>query len=124
MRSCACPVRAGLLTLAFVFGVAGASIAGASIAGAQELQLDPKTLDAGAVKPAKARKAKAKAGGQEAGAAQSGGKTPDRQFGELEGWSPGKAPPKTKEQESRSPSRNSGGVSVSPSGNMSVGVPF
>jgi len=121
MRSCACPVRAGLLTLAFVFGVAGASIAGA-----QELQLDPKTLDAGAVKPAKARKAKAKAkaGGQEAGAAQSGGKTPDRQFGELEGWSPGKAPPKTKEQERRTPSSNSGGVSVSPSGNMSVGVPF
>lgn len=129
MRSCACPVRAGLLTLAFVFGVAGASIAGASIAGAQELQLDPQTLDpkaldAGAVKPAKARKAKAKAGAQETGGAQSGGKTPDRQFGELEGWSPGKAPPKTKEQESRSPSRNSGGVSVSPSGNMSVGVPF
>ena len=48
----------------------------------------------------------------------------DRQFGELEGWSPGKEPPKAekKDETPKEPSR--GPVGITPSGNMSVGLPF
>ncbi len=102
--------------------------AGGGVASAQ--QLDPNALDAsGAVSTApKAKKAKAQPS-QRAGAQQQqqqgGG---DRQFGELEGWSPGKAPPgkEGKEKEAGQPSAPNGKMplGMSPSGNMSVGLPF
>ena len=47
----------------------------------------------------------------------------DRQFGELEGWSPGKAPPKEKKDETPAEAAK-GAVGITPSGNMSVGLPF
>jgi hypothetical protein len=133
---CRATCFAVLLAAAFALGTGGATLA-------QELQLDPKALDTKALgapgdgvgKPAKGRKG-AKGGataGQGASGTQAGGKvgggaggkTPDRQFGELEGWSPGKAPPGAKEE--AAPSGGSGKsmpMSVSPSGNMAVGLPF
>ncbi len=66
---------------------------------AQELQIDTKALDtAGIVSthPAKNKKRKsAPIAGAEtnAGAADQSGHAANRQFGELEGWSPGKEPP-------------------------------
>jgi len=95
---------------------------------AQELSVDPKSLDtsgAGAKAPAK-KAAKTKASGQNAQSQGKPGKAPDRQFGELEGWSPGKAPPgqqKKEEPEGRF-SNSKTPVSVSPSGGMAVGMPF
>ena len=47
----------------------------------------------------------------------------DRQFGELEGWSPGKEPPKA-EKKDDTPAAAKGAVGITPSGNMSVGLPF
>lgn len=106
--------------------------AGGGVASAQ--QLDPNALDtSGAVSTApKAKKAKAQQsqhGGaqqsQHGGTAQQQQGAGNRQFGELEGWSPGKTPP-GKEKEAEKPSSPSGKmpVGVSPSGNMSVGLPF
>jgi hypothetical protein len=92
-------------------------------------QLDPNALDtSGAVSTApKAKKAKAQQS-QRAGAQQSQqqGGAGNRQFGELEGWSPGKAPPGGKQAEDDKSSPPKGGlpIGVSPSGNMSVGLPF
>jgi hypothetical protein len=95
---------------------------------AQELSVDPNSLDASGagVKAAAKKAAKTKASGQGAKSDGKPGKTPDRQFGELEGWSPGKAPPgqqKKEETEGRF-SNSKTPVSVSPSGGMSVGMPF
>ena len=121
MRSRACFFRGLLLIAALLFGAA---------ATAEELSVDPNAFDASSVTTAKTKTKGKKAavrahGGATAGVSGQPGKTPDRQLGELEGWSPGKAPPKKKEDE---PSDRSGSgttpVSVSPSGGMSVGVPF
>ncbi|MBM3578118.1 MAG: hypothetical protein FJX40_10745 [Alphaproteobacteria bacterium] len=98
--------------------------AGLHAASAQQLQVDPGALDASGSVSAqpKAKKAKAQ---QSQGASQQKQGSGDRQFGELEGWSPGKAPP-GKQKEEGTPSSPSGNmpIGVSPSGNMSVGLPF
>lgn len=115
--------RGSLLIAAFV--IAG----GVQAALAQELQFDPRALDpstAGAAQP-KGKKAKAQQMPRSGAAAgQQQGSGPNRQFGELEGWSPGKAPPpKPGEKEAPSgPAKGSMPVGMSPSGNMSVGLPF
>ena len=92
----------------------------ACTAAAQDASFDSKALDA-AVSTTKPKGKKAKA---EVKPAEKPGKAQDRQFGELEGWSPGKAPPKKKEDERPTSSGIKPPVSVSPSGNMSVGLPF
>jgi hypothetical protein len=98
---------------------------------AQELKYDAQSLDpAGAAPTPKAKADKNKKKTQQTPApaagvsvtkpAKPGG---DRQFGELEGWSPGKTPPKPKDNDGPSaPTR--GPVSVGPSGNVGVGLPF
>ncbi len=99
----------------------------APVAFAEELRLDPKAIDTtgeGAkVKGKKAHQPKQQANAPAAKTGKPGG---DRQFGELEGWSPGKAPPKEKEKEHDTSSGGLGNapIGVSPSGNMSVGLPF
>lgn len=123
MRGASRRFRGLLLVAAFLTGV------GADVALAQELQLDPKALDtSGASSVQLKRKGKK---GADAAAPQAAGKSgqqsgPNRQFGELEGWSPGKAPPKTKEQmeqEDKS-SPGKGSVNMTPSGSVGVGLPF
>lgn len=95
----------------------------ASGALAQEWSLDTKGLGGpgASAQAKKGRQADAKPDQK-----GNAGKTENRQFGELEGWSPGKSPPKKKEDEKGS--RFGGGgkapVSMSPSGGMSVGMPF
>ncbi len=125
MRSSARLFRGSILVAAFLIGV------GAEAAIAQELQLDPKALDTSGGSSVQVKRkgkkgadaaAQQPAQGAKAGAAGSG---PNRQFGELEGWSPGKAPPKPKDSKDpeATPSKNNA-VNVTPSGNMSVGLPF
>jgi hypothetical protein len=110
-----------LLSAAFLMSTA--------VAVAQEVQFDPKALDTTGASVQIKRKGKKAV---DAAPPQAGNKPapngPNRQFGELEGWSPGKAPPKTKEEQAResqssSPSK-SGNVNMSPSGNVGVGLPF
>lgn len=98
--------------------------AGLQAASAQQLQVDPGALDASGSVSAQPKPKKAKAQ-QSQGAGQQKQGSGDRQFGELEGWSPGKAPPGKKKEE-ETPSSPSGAmpIGVSPSGNMSVGLPF
>jgi hypothetical protein len=123
MRFRARPFRGLFLTAAFLAG---------SQAFGQELQLDQNALDPKALDPAAAlaspKGKKAKAAKPAATAPQAAGKPAaggaNRQFGELEGWSPGKEPPKPAEKEHGSAPAKSTGVGVSPSGNMSVGLPF
>jgi hypothetical protein len=95
---------------------------------AQELSVDANSLDTssvGAKAPGKKAAAKTGASGQGAKSEGKTGKTPDRQFGELEGWSPGKAPPAEKKEETRGRFSNSKApVNVTPSGGMAVGLPF
>jgi hypothetical protein len=96
-------------------------------AGAQEFSVDPNALDQtsgtthGGRKAAKARRA-----APSAKADEKSGKGDNRQFGELEGWSPGKSPPKPKEKDE--PTGKFGNrsvpVNVTPSGGMGVGMPF
>ncbi len=108
------------LSIAIPAILAGAVYATASFA--QDAAFDPKALDA----TVSSSKPKGKKPRAEAAPAQKPGKMQDRQFGELEGWSPGKNPPK-KDEDARTPSSAPGKgapVSVSPSGNMSVGLPF
>lgn len=126
MRAAARYIRAPLFVAALVIG------AGATAALAQELQLDPKALGA-SVAPAgptvKGKKAKGQAGGATAGKPAANG--PNRQFGELEGWSPGKAPPpkpgetpvKTQSNE-KAEDAKAPPIGMSPSGNMAIGLPF
>lgn len=124
MRSCTPLFRGSLLVAALLIG------GGAQIAVAQELQLDPKALDTSGAssvqikrKGKKGADAAAPQAGQSGKAGAAGG--PNRQFGELEGWSPGKEPPKPKDgRDSSSTSGKPTGIGVSPSGNMSVGLPF
>ncbi len=125
MRSCTRLFRGTLLLAALVIG------AGAQIAVAQELQLDPKALDtsgASSVQVKRKGKKGADAGAPQAGQSGKAGASasgPNRQFGELEGWSPGKEPPKPKDgrDTSSTPSKPTS-IGVTPSGNMSVGLPF
>lgn len=120
MSTCVRPNFGPLLFAAFLVA------AGGGVASAQ--QLDPSALDtSGSVSTQpKAKKAKAqqspRAGAQQQ---QQQGGAGNRQFGELEGWSPGKAPP-GKEKEAETPSSPAGKmpIGMSPSGNMSVGMPF
>ncbi len=127
MRPRASRLSGSLLVAAFLTGV-GAAVA-------QELQLDPKALDTSGASSVQTKRGKSKKGADGApqqapgkpGAAANG---PNRQFGELEGWSPGKAPPKPKDKydsDSKANSSSPSGkppVNVTPSGNMSVGLPF
>lgn len=115
-RSCA-----SLLIAAFL--IAG----GPQVALAQQLQADPGSLDAsGSVTTQpKAKRAKAQQSPRAGASQQQQGGAGNRQFGELEGWSPGKAPP-GKQKEDEKPASPNGNlpIGVSPSGNMSVGLPF
>ncbi len=112
--------RGTLLIAAVVIGAVAAPVAFA-----EELSLDPKTIDTtgeGAkVKGKKASQTKQQANAPAAKTGKPGG---DRQFGELEGWSPGKTPPKEKERESPSGAPSKGPIGVTPTGGMSVGLPF
>lgn len=127
MRLCARRFRGSLFVAAFVIGL------GAEAAVAQELQLDPKSLDTSGAASSVSTKRKGKRA-PDAAAQPASGKPaasangPNRQFGELEGWSPGKAPPKPKDKydpEPQEQGKNSSvPVGMSPSGNMSVGLPF
>lgn len=109
--------------------LAAAFLTSTGAAVAQDLQIDPKALDTSGASVQVKRKGKK---GADATAPQAAGKPaangPNRQFGELEGWSPGKAPPKTREELQReqetSSSSPKGGAVMSPSGNVGVGLPF
>jgi hypothetical protein len=120
MRLCARRFRNSILVLALAFG--GAAVA-------QEAQLDPKALDTGAAPSVQTKRGKGKKGAEAAAPsapgkpAAGGPNVPNRQFGELEGWSPGKAPPKPKDREDTSTSSKTP-VSVSPSGNLGTGFAF
>jgi hypothetical protein len=118
-----------LLVVAFLMGTGAAF--------AQEVQFDSKALDtSGASAPTPKRKGKKAAApaapseAQQQQPAQGAKGGANRQFGELEGWSPGKEPPKPKDKydpENKGSSTSSGSkvpVSVTPSGNMNVGLPF
>jgi hypothetical protein len=91
---------------------------------------DPSMLDTGDSKPegkAKPKKKSAQKPQQQPAASQAKSGKPggDRQFGELEGWSPGKNPnggKKAGDDESGSQSKNP--LSVSPSGKPAVGLSF
>jgi len=125
MRLSARRFRGSLLVAALIFG--GAAVA-------QELQLDPKALDTGGAgagssvqtKRGKGKKgASAVANGQQAAPGKPAAGGPNRQFGELEGWSPGKEPPKPKDDPNASSATQSKApVSVSPSGNLGAGFNF
>lgn len=104
-------------------------LAGTGAAPAQEVQFDTKALEASGASPAPAKRKGRKAAAPEAQqqpAAQGPKGGANRQFGELEGWSPGKEPPKPKDS-IETTTGSSGGkpaVSVTPSGSMNVGLPF
>lgn len=123
MSTCARLSFGPLLCAAFLIA------AGPQVALAQQLQADPGALDASgsvAAQP-KAKRAKAQQSPRAgAGQQQQQGGAGNRQFGELEGWSPGKAPPggKQKEDEKSNSPNGKMPIGVSPSGNMSVGLPF
>jgi len=124
MRLRARRFRGPLLIAALVIG------AGAQAALAQELQVDPTALDPSGAASVSAKHKGKKAAAQPRPAADKPGAReggPNRQFGELEGWSPGKAPPKSDKDPTpttNGPQKGSVPVGVSPSGNMSVGLPF
>lgn len=116
--------RGSVLVSAFCLGL------GLAAASAQEAQfeapaLDTKALDTGAAAATpKAKGKKAKAQPAPTAGAKPAARGPNRQFGELEGWSPGKEPPKPAEKEHGSMPTKGTGMGVSPTGNMSVGLPF
>jgi hypothetical protein len=92
---------------------------------AQELQLDMKALEAPNKKPATKKSKESSITSDPSSERKAGG--PDRQFGELEGWSPGKEPPKDpKDPNNTKSSAPAGGakVSTTPSGNMGMGFGF
>lgn len=113
--------------LSIVVVLACAALAGA--AAAQEWSLDTKSLDTGALgaaAPAKSKKAGAAVPRQDAGGKPDKGapKTENRQFGELEGWSPGKSPPKKKDKGDDAPRFGKAPVNMNSTGGMGVGMPF
>ncbi|MFY9657122.1 MAG: hypothetical protein WAK01_11120 [Methylocystis sp.] len=91
---------------------------------------DPSMLDTGDAKPEGKAKAKKKSASKPqqppAGSQAKGGKPGgDRQFGELEGWSPGKNPNgEKKAADDPSGSEPKNGLSMSPSGKPSMGLSF
>lgn len=111
--------RTPLLILAMLAGIVVAPALHA-----QDLQYSAESLDPGAASTPKAKKGKkAQQTQAPAGAAKPTKPGGDRQFGELEGWSPGKTPPKSKDDNSPA-APGTGPVSVSPTGNLGVGLPF
>lgn len=117
------------LSFGSLFCAAFLVAAGAPMAPAQQLQVDPSALDASGAVSAQPKAKKAKAQQSQRGAQQQQGGGGNRQFGELEGWSPGKAAspggkPKEKEDETSNSPNGKLPLGVSPSGNMSVGLPF
>lgn len=119
--------RTPLVIAALFAGVLAAPALSAQEA-QQGLQYDGKALDAnGAAAPQKSKKGKTAKTAAPADA--QSGKTPkasggDRQFGELEGWSPGKTPPKPADKESTDPAKPKTPISMSPEGHMGIGLPF
>ncbi len=112
--------RGRLLAAALLIGVVAAPAVFA-----EELSVDPKALDAtGAASKPKAKKPKQGTAPAATAAKPTGKPGGDRQFGELEGWSPGKTPPKDRKDETPSGGPAKGPVGITPSGNMSVGLPF
>ncbi|MFM8859588.1 MAG: hypothetical protein ACKOEW_05765 [Methylocystis sp.] len=93
---------------------------------AQDLQLDTKALEAPNKKPAAKKPKDMSISSDPSTERKAGG--PDRQFGELEGWSPGKEPPKDPKDpnNTKSSASTTGGakVSTTPSGNMGMGFGF
>jgi hypothetical protein len=86
---------------------------------AQDWTLD--TSGAATAAAAKGKKARPDAAAKpEKGA----GKAENRQFGELEGWSPGKSPPKKKEKDDGAPRFGRAPVNMNSNGGMGVGMPF
>ncbi len=111
--------RGRLLATVLLTGVVAASAVLA-----EELSVDPNALDSsGAASKPKAKKPKLAAEAGATAAKPNGKPGGDRQFGELEGWSPGKAPPKDKKDETPAEAAK-GPVGITPSGGMSVGLPF
>jgi hypothetical protein len=102
-------------------------LAAAALFGSATAQEPEWKLDTGVSAPAKGKKAKL----QQTATRPNGAAKPDkgpakaenRQFGELEGWSPGKSPPKKKEKGDDS-SLGRGPVNMNPTGNMAIGMPF
>lgn len=93
---------------------------------AQEFQLDTKALDPSVAGKSAAKKAKgavAPAGAAATNARPGGKPPPDRQHGELEGWSPGKAPPSPEEKDANGGSGRPA-VTMTPSGNVGTGFNF
>ena len=113
-----------------------------TIALAQELQIDTKALDTSGIVstyPAKSKKNKAALGAESRtnnGASDQPAHAANRQFGELEGWSPGKEPPPSKyaikKRDDAAAGDQSGGGAMKPSvrptgmggGNVGMGMSF
>jgi hypothetical protein len=112
-----------------------------TVALAQELQIDTKALDTSGIvstHPAKSKKNKAAVGTepQTNGAKDQPAHAANRQFGELEGWSPGKEPPPSKyavkKDDDAAGGGQSGGGAMKPSvrptgmggGNVGMGMSF
>jgi hypothetical protein len=92
---------------------------------AQDLQLDMKALETPNKKPPAKKSKEPSITSDPSSERKAGG--PDRQFGELEGWSPGKEPPKDpKDPNNAKTSEDKGGakVSATPGGNMGMGFGF
>jgi hypothetical protein len=104
--------------LTIVAVLALTSLSGA--ASAQDWTLDTSAL--GAPGPAKGKKAKPQSAGADKSAPNAKGE--NRQFGELEGWSPGKTPPKAKEKQDDTPRYGRAPVNMNSNGGMGVGMPF
>lgn len=107
-----------------LFSIAAVLALVASAAVAQDWSLDTKSLGSSAESKAKKGKQQAVAKPDDSSKSDKKGKVENRQFGELEGWSPGKSPPKKKEEEKESRFGGKAPVSMTPSGGMSVGMPF
>ncbi len=119
------------LSRALLVAASLSMVGGLSGRAAAQNSPDPSVLDTGDAKPEGKAKAKKKSAQQKpqqqpAGQQAKGGKPGgDRQFGELEGWSPGKNPSggnKAGDDESGSGSKNP--LSMSPSGKPAVGLSF
>lgn len=119
------------LSRALLIAASLAMVGGLSGRAAAQNSPDATALDTGDAKPEGKAKAKKKSAQQklqqQSNAPQAKGGKPggDRQFGELEGWSPGKNPngaKKDNNDDSGSESKNP--LSMSPSGKPSVGLSF
>ena len=119
------------LSRALLVAASLSMVGGLSGRAAAQNSPDPGVMDAGDAKPEGKPRAKKKSAQQkwqqQSTAPQAKGGKPggDRQFGELEGWSPGKNPSggnKAGDDESGSGSKNP--LSMSPSGKPSVGLSF